>query len=71
MMLFFAVLLMVGAVTAIFFDVDTALWAGERTVDIWITVGLIITIVSPFIGIFQFVKSVVQKLYHLFHRRKA
>ncbi len=71
MMLFIIVALIVGAVTACFFGVDTALWAGKRTVDIWIIVGLVITILSPFLDIFRFLKYVGQRLYNLFHRKKV
>lgn len=70
-MLFLAVAVIVGAVTAYFFDVDTALWAGKRTVDIWLAAGLILTILSPFVDIFRFIKFIVQKVYRLFHRKKV
>ncbi len=70
-MLLLAVAIIVGVVTAYFFDVDTALWAGKRTVDIWIMVGLVITILSPFLDLFRILKSVGRKLYNLFNRKKV
>ncbi len=71
MMLFLAVAVIVGAVTAFFFDVDTALWAGKRTVDIWLAAGLALTILSPFLEIFSFIKFIFQRAYRLFHRKKV
>ncbi len=71
MTLFIVVLLIVGTVSAIFFDVDTALKAGKFTVEFWIITGLILTILGPFIGIFRLVKAIVQKVYHLFYRKEV
>ena len=71
MTLYIVVLLMVGAVTAIFFGMETSLRAGERLTEYWIIAGLVLTILSPFLGIFRILRSFGQKLYNLFNRKKV
>ncbi len=65
---FIVVLLVVCAFTAYFFDVDTALWAGKRTVEFYLVAGLVLAVLSPLVEIFRFVTFIVQKVYHVFHR---
>ena len=68
---FIVVALIVGTFTAYFFDVDSALWAGKCMVDIWIVTGLVLTVLSPVMEIFHFVRSIVKKAYRIFHRGHA
>ncbi len=71
MIQFIFVLIIVGAVSGYFFGVDTALWAGKRTVEFWILAGVIITILGPLLNLFRFVTSVAQKVYHFLCIRKG
>ena len=71
MTLYFVVLLMVGAVTAIFFGMETSLRTGERLTEYWIIAGLVLTILSPFLGIFRLIKSIVQRVRRLSHRNRG
>ena len=71
MTLYIVVALIVGAVTAIFFGMETSLRAGERLTEYWIIAGLILTLLSPFLGVFRFFKFIVQKLHQIFPRKRA
>ncbi len=71
MIQFIFVLIIVGVVSCYFFGVDTALWAGKRTVEFWILAGVIITILGPLVDLFRFVKRAVQKVYHFLCVRKG
>ena len=68
---FIVMVLIVGAFTAYFFDVDAAQRAGKCMVDIWIVTGLVLTVLSPVMEIFHFVRSIVKKGYRIFHRRQV
>jgi uncharacterized membrane protein len=58
-MLFFYVLLIVGAVAGYLYGVDTALLAGKRAVEIWILVGLLLVLLNPFFDIFRLIRAVI------------
>ncbi len=65
---FIVVLLIVGAVTGLFFGAEVAMKAGIQTLSLWIYIGLAVTLLSPFLEIFRVVRFLFQKGYRLFHR---
>ncbi len=68
MRLFLVVETIVGAFTAYFFDVDTALRVGKHLVEYWIIAGLVLTFLEPVVEIFYFVRFVFRKVYHVLYR---
>ena len=71
MRVFLVAEILVGAFTAYFFGVDTALQAGKRLVDIWIVAGLVLTFLEPVFEIFHFFQFIVQMVFRFFHRKNA
>ncbi len=68
MRLFLVVETIVGAFTAYFFDVDTALRVGKDLVEYWIIAGLVLTFLDPVLEIYYFVRFVLRKAYHVLSR---
>ncbi len=62
------VAVIVGAFTAVFFDVPTSLRVGQNLTEYWIIAGLVVTILGPFFGLVRFVRHIFHRITLLFHR---
>lgn len=61
---------LISMVICYFFGTDASLAANEKMLSFCIVLGFIITILSPFIGLYQFLRNLVMRVIRLFRSKE-